>query len=73
MAASELELALERSTKLPITDVSLLQRRKMIERGYDEAMELLNKCNQQAAGGVCTAGTPAGCSRGKEKAMGYLC
>ncbi|CAD6221507.1 unnamed protein product [Miscanthus lutarioriparius] len=48
MAANELELALERSAKLPITDVSLLQRRKMIKRGYVEAMELLKKDKQQA-------------------------
>ncbi|WVZ61692.1 hypothetical protein U9M48_011525, partial [Paspalum notatum var. saurae] len=49
MAISELELALERSLKLPITDVSLLQRRKMIKCAYVQAMELLDKHKQQAA------------------------
>ncbi|WVZ61693.1 hypothetical protein U9M48_011526 [Paspalum notatum var. saurae] len=48
MAVSELELALERSVKLPITDVSLLQRRKMIKCAYVQAMELLDKHKQQA-------------------------
>ncbi|WVZ61690.1 LOW QUALITY PROTEIN: hypothetical protein U9M48_011523, partial [Paspalum notatum var. saurae] len=48
MAVSELELALERSTKLPITDVPLLQRRKKIKCAYVQAMELLDKHKQQA-------------------------
>lgn len=50
VAASELELALERSARLPITDVSLLQRRKMIRRAYVEAMELLDEHKPQASG-----------------------
>lgn len=49
MAASDLELALERSAKLPITDVSLIRRRNKIKRGYVEAMELLDKHKQAAA------------------------
>ncbi|WVZ61694.1 hypothetical protein U9M48_011527 [Paspalum notatum var. saurae] len=49
MAVSELELALERSIKLPITDVSLLQRRQMIKCAYVQARELLHKHKQQAA------------------------
>lgn len=49
MAASDLELALERSAKLPITDVSLIRRRKKIKRAYVEAMELLDKHKQAAA------------------------
>jgi hypothetical protein len=48
MAANELELALERSAKLPITDVSLLQRRKMIKCAYLEAAQLLDKHEQEA-------------------------
>ncbi|KAJ1287578.1 hypothetical protein BS78_02G020800 [Paspalum vaginatum] len=47
MAASGLELALERSAKMPITDVSLLKRRRMLKRAYLEAMELLDKHKQQ--------------------------
>ncbi|KAF8653488.1 hypothetical protein HU200_062237 [Digitaria exilis] len=43
MAVSELEFALERTAKLPVTDVSLLHRRKMISRAYLEGTELLNK------------------------------
>ncbi|WVZ61711.1 hypothetical protein U9M48_011541 [Paspalum notatum var. saurae] len=57
MAANELERALERSAKLVITDVSLLQRRnRLIKPAYIEAMELLEMHRQQqsvlpAAGG----------------------
>nr|CAB3456745.1 unnamed protein product [Digitaria exilis] len=43
MAVSELAFALERTAKLPVTDVSLLHRRKMIRRAYLEGTELLNK------------------------------
>ncbi|WVZ61707.1 hypothetical protein U9M48_011537 [Paspalum notatum var. saurae] len=46
MAVGDLELALERSAKLPITEVSLLQRRKAIKFAYAEAMELLDKHKQ---------------------------
>ncbi|WVZ61712.1 hypothetical protein U9M48_011542 [Paspalum notatum var. saurae] len=49
MAASGLELALERSAKMPITDVSLLKRRRMLKCAYLEAMELLDKHKQQPA------------------------
>lgn len=48
MAVSELDLALERSTKLPITDVSLLLCRKMIKSANVEAMEVLDKHKKQA-------------------------
>ncbi|RCV09337.1 hypothetical protein SETIT_2G019400v2 [Setaria italica] len=43
MALSELEFALERSAKLPITDVSLLCRRKVLKHAYVEGRNLLNK------------------------------
>lgn len=43
MALSELEFALEISAKLPITDVSLLRRRKVFKHAYVEATYLLNK------------------------------
>ncbi|GJN24665.1 hypothetical protein PR202_gb12419 [Eleusine coracana subsp. coracana] len=43
MALSELEFALERSAKLPITDVALLRRRKLFKRAYEEASDVLNK------------------------------
>ncbi|WVZ61708.1 hypothetical protein U9M48_011538 [Paspalum notatum var. saurae] len=56
MAASGLELALGRSAKMPITDVSLLKRRKMLKRAYLEAMELLDKHKQQAAAAAPAAG-----------------
>ncbi|WVZ61696.1 hypothetical protein U9M48_011528 [Paspalum notatum var. saurae] len=48
VTVNDLEFALERSTKLPITDVSLIQRRKMINCAYVEAMELLSKHKQQS-------------------------
>ncbi|CAN6202909.1 unnamed protein product [Urochloa humidicola] len=47
MAVSEMEFALERTAKLPVTDVSLLHRRKMIRRAYLEGKELLNKHKSQ--------------------------
>ncbi|KAK3126497.1 hypothetical protein QOZ80_7AG0557500 [Eleusine coracana subsp. coracana] len=43
MALSELEFTLERSAKLPITDVALLRRRKLFKRAYEEASDVLNK------------------------------
>ncbi|CAM0145198.1 unnamed protein product [Urochloa decumbens] len=43
MALSELEFALERSVKLPITDVSLICRRKVLKHAYAEGRNLLNK------------------------------
>ncbi|XP_062188118.1 uncharacterized protein LOC133891418 [Phragmites australis] len=48
MALTTLGLALEMSAKLPITDVWLLHRRKMLKRAYDEAADLLNRHKQQA-------------------------
>ncbi|XP_066393168.1 uncharacterized protein [Miscanthus floridulus] len=49
MAVSQLEFALERTAVLPVTEVSLLHRRKMIKRAYLEAAELLNKHKQLQA------------------------
>jgi phosphoenolpyruvate synthase/pyruvate phosphate dikinase len=49
MAVSQLEFALERTAKLPVTELSLLHRRKMIKRAYLEATELLNKHKQLQA------------------------
>jgi hypothetical protein len=43
MAHSGLELALERSSKLPITDVSLLRQRKMFKRAHEECGHVLYK------------------------------
>ncbi|WVZ61697.1 hypothetical protein U9M48_011528, partial [Paspalum notatum var. saurae] len=60
MAASGLELALERSAKMPITDVSLLKRRRMLKCAYLEAMELLDKHKQQPA-------VPAAAGRGQKQ------
>ncbi|CAL5091685.1 unnamed protein product [Urochloa decumbens] len=48
MALAELDFALERSMKLPITDVSLLRRRNMITQGYVEAAILLDKHKRQS-------------------------
>ncbi|TVU40819.1 hypothetical protein EJB05_14298, partial [Eragrostis curvula] len=47
IAVSELEFALERTGKLPITDLSLLHRRKMFKRAYIEGTGLLNKHKQK--------------------------
>ncbi|KXG23738.1 hypothetical protein SORBI_3008G133900 [Sorghum bicolor] len=41
MAVSQLEFALERTGKLPITDVSLLDQRKMFKLAYVEGTDLL--------------------------------
>ncbi|CAD6221539.1 unnamed protein product [Miscanthus lutarioriparius] len=46
MAVSQLEFALERTAKLPVMELSLLHRRKMIKRAYLEGTELLNKHKQ---------------------------
>lgn len=43
MALSQLEFALERARKLPITYVSLLRRMKMLERAHLQGTDLLNK------------------------------
>ncbi|KAM0929638.1 hypothetical protein ACQ4PT_001653 [Festuca glaucescens] len=43
MAHSGLELALERSGKLPITDVSLLRQRRMFKRAHEECGHVLYK------------------------------
>ncbi|CAM0145205.1 unnamed protein product [Urochloa decumbens] len=51
MAVNDLEFALERSAKLPITDVSLLDRRKVIRCSYVEAAKLLDNHKQQAVQG----------------------
>ncbi|RLM58864.1 hypothetical protein C2845_PM18G05950 [Panicum miliaceum] len=48
MAHTELELAMERSGKLPITDVSLLRRRKILKRAFEECGDVLHRCKQQA-------------------------
>ncbi|CAL5091771.1 unnamed protein product [Urochloa decumbens] len=44
MAHTELELALERSARMPITDVSLLRRRKLFERAFKDCGDLLQRC-----------------------------
>ncbi|XP_024314584.1 uncharacterized protein LOC112270742 [Brachypodium distachyon] len=41
MAHTELEFALERSSKLPITDTSLLRRRRMLKRAHEECRQVL--------------------------------
>ncbi|XP_062186388.1 uncharacterized protein LOC133889976 [Phragmites australis] len=43
MALSQLEFALERTGKLPITYISLLRRMKMFKSAYIEGTDLLNK------------------------------
>ncbi|CAM0145197.1 unnamed protein product [Urochloa decumbens] len=48
MAHTELELAIERSSKLPITDVSLLRRRKILKRAFIECGDVLHRCKLQA-------------------------
>ncbi|RCV09310.1 hypothetical protein SETIT_2G017000v2 [Setaria italica] len=47
MAHTELELALERSARMPITDVSLLRRRKLLERAFKDCGDLLHRCIKQ--------------------------
>ena len=51
MALSELELALERSAKLPITDVALLRRRRLFKWAYIEGMRRLNRYKGEATEG----------------------
>ncbi|KAL6848645.1 hypothetical protein ACP4OV_021228 [Aristida adscensionis] len=46
MAHTELELALERSARMPITDVSLLRRRKLLKCAFDECGDLLHRCGK---------------------------
>jgi len=48
MAHTELELAIERSSKLPITDVSLLRRRKILKRALEECGDVLTRHKLQA-------------------------
>nr|CAB3455592.1 unnamed protein product [Digitaria exilis] len=59
MALSELEFALERTAKLPITEATLLRRRKVLKHGYIEGMDLLNKHklqgNQELRHGIARA------------------
>lgn len=43
MAHSELEFALERSSKMPITDLSLLRRRMMLKCAFEECTVVLHK------------------------------
>ncbi|KAL6880275.1 hypothetical protein ACP4OV_011840 [Aristida adscensionis] len=51
MAHTELELAVERSGKFPITDVSLLHRRKILKRALEECSDLLHRSKRQAQEG----------------------
>ncbi|KAL6880269.1 hypothetical protein ACP4OV_011834 [Aristida adscensionis] len=51
MALSQLEFALERTGKLPITYVSLLRRRKLIKQAYIDGTCLLNKYKLQLVDG----------------------
>jgi hypothetical protein len=44
MAHTELELALERSARMPIMDVSLLRRRKLLECAFKDCGDLLHRC-----------------------------
>jgi hypothetical protein len=48
MVHTELELAIERSGKLPITDKSLLHRRKILKRAFEECGDVLQRCKLQA-------------------------
>jgi len=41
MALSELQFSLERTANLPITDISLLQRRKVLKLAYINGTDLL--------------------------------
>jgi hypothetical protein len=47
MAHTELEFALERSARMPIMDVSLLRRRKLLERAFKDCGDLLHRCIKQ--------------------------
>jgi hypothetical protein len=46
MALAQLDFALERAGKLPVTYVSLLRRMKMLKRAYLQGTDLLNKPKQ---------------------------
>ncbi|CAL5079715.1 unnamed protein product [Urochloa decumbens] len=48
MAVTKLGLALERSVKLPMIDVWLIHRRRMLKRAYDEAANLLLNCKRES-------------------------
>ncbi|KAG2639683.1 hypothetical protein PVAP13_2KG028664 [Panicum virgatum] len=48
MALSELQFSLERTANLPITDISLLQRRKVLKLAYINGTDLLDKHRRQA-------------------------
>jgi hypothetical protein len=45
-AQAELEFVLERSASMPITEVSLLRHRKLLERAFKDCRALLQKCNK---------------------------
>ncbi|KAL6880271.1 hypothetical protein ACP4OV_011836 [Aristida adscensionis] len=51
MAHAELELALERSSKFPLTDASLLRRRKILKRALEECGNVLYRSKIQALQG----------------------
>jgi len=59
MAHTELELALERSARMPITDVSLLRRRKLLERAFEDCEYLLHRCSKQQATDISEMEQPA--------------
>ena len=59
MAHTELELALERSARMPITDVSLLRRRKLLERAFEDCEYLLHRCNKQQTTDILEMEQPA--------------
>ncbi|TVU40820.1 hypothetical protein EJB05_14299, partial [Eragrostis curvula] len=48
MAHSNLEHALDRAGKLPITDVSLLRRRKILKRAFEECIDVIHRCKLNA-------------------------
>ncbi|GJN10153.1 hypothetical protein PR202_ga28222 [Eleusine coracana subsp. coracana] len=68
MALSELEFTLERSAKLPITDVALLRRRKLFKRAYEEASDVLNKHKPPSV----KASEDQAQDRGVEAVLSYL-
>jgi len=59
MSHTELELALERSARMPITDVSLLRRRKLLERAFEDCEYLLHRCSKQQATDISEMEQPA--------------
>ncbi|RCV09321.1 hypothetical protein SETIT_2G018100v2 [Setaria italica] len=62
VAHSELELALERSARMPITDVSLLRRWKRLERAFKDCGDLLHRCIKQQTMNVDIEDVESGCS-----------